>query len=89
MEKDSNTDSSKESSQGSKGIMRHLGGRSGAVKIGLAASSLALIAGRTVSPGQEGLDPNNASPITPASENADVKQVSCGTCRRPRPTMIE
>jgi membrane-bound lytic murein transglycosylase D len=59
-----------------KGIMRHLSGRGGAVKLGLAASSLALIAGRTAVPGHEGAAAASGPPITPASENAAVKKVS-------------
>jgi membrane-bound lytic murein transglycosylase D len=58
----------------SKGIMRHLSGRGGAVKLGLAASSLALVAGRTVMPSQDGAASD--SPVSPASENSAVKQVS-------------
>jgi membrane-bound lytic murein transglycosylase D len=58
----------------SKGIMRHLSGRGGAVKLGLAASSLALVAGRTAVPGHEGAASD--SPVAPASENSTVKQVS-------------
>ncbi|MEO5511322.1 MAG: lytic transglycosylase domain-containing protein [Longimicrobiales bacterium] len=63
------------------GFLRSLSGHGTALKIGLAASSLALVAGRTVTQGSQ--DPNAAHPSDPAGERDEVKQVSWDLERRP------
>src|SRR5690349_9548230 len=67
------------SSESKGGVMRHLSGRNGAITLGLAASSLAMIAGRTPTPSHTETD----SAVAPASENAEVKQVKWDLERRP------
>jgi membrane-bound lytic murein transglycosylase D len=63
------------------GFMRNLSGRGTALKIGLAASSLALIAGRTVTSGSH--EASGSPPAEPAGEREAVKQVSWDLERRP------
>ena len=59
-----------------RGFMRHMQGRSGALKLGLAASSLAMLAGRTVSSDSPTTAASKADPVSPQAENADAKKVS-------------
>ena len=54
-----------------RGFMRNLKGRSGAVTLGLAASSLAMLAGRTATRDKPAAAAA-ADPIAPQAENADA-----------------
>ncbi len=64
------------------GIMKHVGGRGTVLTVGLAASSLALIAGRTANPGETAAMSNDMS-MSPAADRAEVKKVSWDLERRP------